>query len=88
MDITPITETEALQEFGSPIKAGEYVAWWVHNDKDSSMPATAGSHPTIEALEADAAVMLDDARLADDKGHTLRKTGFLEIRIVISDEDL
>lgn len=86
MDITPISEAEARREFGSPITVGEYVAWWVHSDRDASMPATSGSHPTVEAVLAEASIMIDDPQLADDEGRTLRETGFLEIRVVVSDQ--
>lgn len=75
----------AQKEFSADVRVGEFVAWWVSDDRQSSMNATTSSYATEEAAEAAAAEMLDDESLRDADGRTLRETGSLEINLVVAD---
>ena len=85
-DINTIDITSAGRTFTGTVKVGEYVAWWVSHDRQSSLPIVADSCKTVEDCEAAAAPMLDDDYLADEEGCTLRDTGYIEINLVVADE--
>lgn len=78
--------SSARKEFGNDVKVGEFVAWWVSEDRQASMNAVAKSFPTAKMCEADAAEMLNGDYLADLEGRTLRETGLLEFALVVADE--
>lgn len=46
--------TAADKQFNGTIKAGEYVAFWISEDGQSSMAMTDGSHTTAEEAIAEA----------------------------------
>lgn len=79
--------SKANKEFTGKIKIGEYVAWWVSNDKQSSMTLTSDSYPTEEAATTEADIMLDDKCHADQSGRTLRDNGCMVIEQVIADSE-
>jgi hypothetical protein len=51
--------TSANSQFNGVIKAGEYVAFWISDDSQASLPMTDGSYKTAEEAEA-AAVALGE----------------------------
>lgn len=78
--------TSANREFNGTVTIGEYVAWWVSEDRQASMPIVSDSFKTEEECEAAAAALLDDDYLADSEGRTLRETGDIEFALVVSNE--
>ncbi|MDE2202715.1 MAG: hypothetical protein KGJ38_08305 [Burkholderiaceae bacterium] len=42
----------ARREFFGPLAVGEFVAYWISDDRQHSLPMIAGSHKTAEKAEA------------------------------------
>lgn len=49
-----ISLDSATQQFNGSVKAGEFVAWWISDDSQSSMPMVRNSHATADAAIAEA----------------------------------
>jgi hypothetical protein len=84
MTTTPLSK--ASREFVGRIAIGEFVAWWISEDGQASMPLVEGSYPTAAVCEAAASILLDDDSMADEDGRTLGETGYMEIERIIGDE--
>jgi len=72
--------TSATWQFPGAVRVGEYVAWWVSDDRQSSLPMAFGSHPTAAEAVADAEA---GGRLPD----VALKGGTYEAALVVADED-
>jgi len=72
--------TIANREFSGPVAVGEYVAWWISDDRQVSMPMTMGSMPTEDECADEANRLLDTERDAD--GRDLLESGSLVIELV------
>lgn len=81
-----ITISKARREFCGPINVGEYVAWWISEDGQASMPLVEGSYKTESECGAAADLALADESMADEDGRTLGETGYMDIELVVADE--
>jgi len=78
--MSTIEVTCAQRQFAGAVRVGEYVAWWVSDDRQSSLPMAIASHPTAAEAVADAEA---GGRLPD----VALEGGAYEAALVVADED-
>lgn len=76
-----ITLSRADRDFTGTLRLGEYVAYWIAHDRQSSLPLVADSYPTVELCLAEA-----DALLNRSEFPTLRAAGTVEV-VQLKDDD-
>ena len=77
--MSTIEVTCAQRQFAGAVRVGEYVAWWVSDDRQSSLPMAIASHPT-------AAEAVADAEAGGRRPDVALEGGAYEAALVVADE--